>query len=92
MSVKRAQQEIDAAEFAEWMVFSHLEPFGNEWVQTALLANLQANLWSKSKTKLEDWLPKRRWKVEGEKQTEEQMAAVIHQFFIAASQVGRNGK
>ena len=30
MSVKRAQAEIDAAEFAEWVAFASLEPFGVE--------------------------------------------------------------
>lgn len=28
MSVRRAQQEIDAREFAEWKAFGQIEPFG----------------------------------------------------------------
>ena len=30
MSVRRAQLEIDSQEFAEWMAYSALEPFGPE--------------------------------------------------------------
>lgn len=30
MSVARAQQEIDAPEFAEWLAYYSIEPFGEE--------------------------------------------------------------
>ena len=30
MSVKRAMREIDSREFAEWLAYSNLEPFGPE--------------------------------------------------------------
>ena len=46
MSVRRAQQEIDAREFAEWIAFGNLEPFGEEradW-RIAQLCTLVANM------------------------------------------------
>ena len=30
MSVRRAQQEIDAREYASWVAYHRLDPFGNE--------------------------------------------------------------
>ena len=30
MSVARAQREIDAREFAEWMAYDNIEPFGEQ--------------------------------------------------------------
>ena len=46
MSVRRAQQEIDSAEFAEWMAFNSIEPFGEERadVRSAMICCLLANI------------------------------------------------
>jgi len=46
MSVRRAQQEIDSREFAEWLAFMELEPFGpaRDDLRAGTLAALIANV------------------------------------------------
>ncbi len=46
MSVSRAQREIDAREFAEWMAYHNLEPFGLERgdLQAGIVACTIANV------------------------------------------------
>jgi len=46
MSVKRAMREIDSREFAEWMAYSSLEPFGpeREDQRAGMVAALIANV------------------------------------------------
>ena len=55
MSVRRALAEIDSAEFAEWMAYSQIEPFGpeREDQRFGVLAALIANVNRDSKTKPE---------------------------------------
>lgn len=58
MSVARAQEEIDSAEFTQWVEFYAIEPFGTERLALEL-ANVQhtmAMLHSTEKTKLKDFL------------------------------------
>lgn len=43
MHVDEVLAELSAEEIAEWQAYARLEPFGNEWIQTALLASLTAN-------------------------------------------------
>lgn len=45
MSVARAQAEIDSREFAEWIAFGELEPFGPERddLRSAIVASTVAN-------------------------------------------------
>lgn len=47
MSVKRAQREIDAREFAEWMAYWSLEPWGEGRadLRAGIVASTMANLW-----------------------------------------------
>jgi hypothetical protein len=35
--------------FDEWLAFYHLEPFGEEWLQTSYLCSIVMNLLAKSK-------------------------------------------
>lgn len=61
MSVKRAQQEIDAAEFAHWMAFYRLEPWGRDVEDrpAALVASTIANVnrpKSRKAYKVEDFM------------------------------------
>lgn len=55
MSVKRAHREIDSDEFAEWMAFSKVEPFGAEAEDRrfAVLATILANVNRDPKSKPE---------------------------------------
>lgn len=66
MSVKRAQREVDSAEFAEWMAYAEVEPFGpeREDQRAGIVAALIANVNRDSKKRpepydVEDFLP--RW-------------------------------
>lgn len=86
MSVRRAQQEIDAREFAEWIVYYDLEPWGDAWRRSAMLAMLLC----RKTSKLEDWMPKARWKVQPEQDQEDVMMATDHFFRMLAK--SRGGK
>lgn len=48
MSLKRAQREIDADEFAEWMAYYDIDPFGEERadLRSAINTATMVNLWS----------------------------------------------
>lgn len=48
MSVRRAQAEIDSAEYAEWMAFHAIEPFTHERAENMLcvIASILANVHS----------------------------------------------
>ena len=62
MSVKQARQEIDSAEFSEWMAYYQLEPFGEERadLRNAQLCCLYANSKTKKgkRYKLKDFMPR----------------------------------
>lgn len=58
MSVREAQQRIDAAEFAEWQAFALLEPFGDDWRAAAMQAHTTAAVWAGKKApKVEAFMP-----------------------------------
>lgn len=59
MSVRRAQEEIDSAEFTEWMAYYQLEPFGEERadLRAAIIASTIANAFSKKRSKPQDFMP-----------------------------------
>jgi len=63
MSVRRAQQEISSAEFAEWQAYASIEPFGEERadLRSAIVACVIANS-NRSKSqkafKVKDFMPK----------------------------------
>jgi hypothetical protein len=58
MSVKRAQQEIDSAEFSEWLAYNTLNPFGDERrdFRAAMIASTTANVQG-NKTTIDDFMP-----------------------------------
>lgn len=58
MSVKRAQYEIDCNEFAEWMAFNELEPFGEEVesIRSGIVAATVARAAGAKKVKIEDYM------------------------------------
>ena len=63
MSVRRAQAEVDAAEFAEWMAYSKLHPFVGEveYLGFAIVASTVANCMSSGKGKRwkpDDFIPR----------------------------------
>lgn len=77
MSVARCMEEVDGEEFTRWQAYWKVEPFGQEWQQTALICLVMASAWSKKGSgewKLEDFLP---IKPEKERQTSEQIESVF---------------
>jgi hypothetical protein len=75
-SVRECQQRIDAREFQEWIEYYKQEPFGDDWAQTALLAAVLVNLWSKKKVKPDQFIPR----VAKVRQTLEQMREAFEHF------------
>jgi hypothetical protein len=62
MSVRRAQAEISGNEFAEWIAYIELEPFGEERgdLRSAIIASTIANAFRKKGARLfkpEDFMP-----------------------------------
>lgn len=65
MSVRRAQQEIDAAEFSEWIAYHKLNPFTVKTTDNvlAIIASMIGNALRKKGSKTlrpDDFLPKDR--------------------------------
>jgi hypothetical protein len=63
MSVKRAQADIDSSEFAEWVAFNGLEPFGESRgdLRSAIVACTIANAHRGKRRrafKVDDFMPK----------------------------------
>lgn len=58
-SVRELQQRIDSAEFAEWLAAYEIEPWGDDWRQTAVLQATLINVNCKKKLRVEDCLPGR---------------------------------
>lgn len=64
MSVREAQQRVDSHEFAEWMAYDRLEPFGpkRDDMRSAIIASILANVYRDKKRKpspftVEDFMP-----------------------------------
>ncbi len=51
---------MDSAELSEWLAYHQLEPIPDPNWHTGLIASLMVNLWSKSKTRPEDFIPRAR--------------------------------
>lgn len=58
MTVRELLARMDAREFAEWMIYLGIEPFGDDWRPLATLAALTANAHSADqKFATDDFLP-----------------------------------
>lgn len=54
-------EDMPAEVFDEWLAFYHVEPFGEEWLQTSYLCSIVLNLLAKNKNdllELDDFVPK----------------------------------
>jgi len=92
MSVRRAQQEIDSSEFAEWIAYDRLDPYGPERadLNAAIIAREVAlpNMKKGAKITPADFMPK--YGRRPERQTVSQMRANFAMF--AAAHNGRNAR
>ena len=57
-SVKEAQRRIDSSEFADWLAEYELEPWGEDWKQTAFLGSVLYSVNGKQK-RIEELMPGR---------------------------------
>ena len=60
MTVREMLSRMDSKEFAEWMAFYNLEPFGDEWRQAGMQCATTANCaaFRKGKAKqIEEFMP-----------------------------------
>lgn len=60
MPVAEMLRRMSASEICEWAAYFGIEPWGSvrEDARTALIASTMANLWSKRRYKVEDFMPK----------------------------------
>ena len=83
MSVKRAQREIDSAEFTEWMAYHNIEPFSLKVTDHVLasIATILANVHKRpggKPFKPEDFLPQtQKRKIEDPKDMEIKLRAMF---------------
>ena len=82
MSVKRAQKEIDSAEFTEWMAFHNVNPFTFKTTEQVLatIATILANVHRKSGRrpfKPDDFLPHTTRKIDDPKDMEKKLRAMF---------------
>ena len=89
MPVGRAQAEIDAAEFAEWMAYYSLEPWGQERgdLRAGIVASVIANT-QRGKGKAftpQDFMPQfEAPKRKKKKQTPQEMQSILRLFTVAS--------
>jgi len=59
-TVSQLLAEISSKELTEWMAFYSVEPFGEERsdIRAAIIACTCAQIWSKKKLKVNDFMPK----------------------------------
>lgn len=65
---------MSAREFVEWQEYYAMEPFGDDWMQTATIASSNVNLWAKHKVRLERFIPRARRRKTPEEMEREMMA------------------
>lgn len=70
--MRQLQAEMDAAEFAEWIEYYKIEPFGDDWLQASTVAAAGVNLWSKRKVKPDAFVPRAKLR-----KTPQEMEAVM---------------
>lgn len=85
--------EMTAEQFTEWAGFALLEPFGDEWRQSAMIAQqIHAKpvegYTMPQRTTLEDFMPR----VLRKRQTDEEMMAIFDQFINAHNKAVNNAR
>jgi hypothetical protein len=57
-TVRELEASIDSSELTEWMAYNQIEPIPDSNWHTGLLASVMCNLWSKSRSKPDDFIPR----------------------------------
>lgn len=82
-SVRQCQLEIDAREFQEWQELYKQEPWGDDWLQAAVIASSNVNLWSKRKVTPDRFIPRVKQKKDARQIEAEMMQwALMHNAII----------
>lgn len=74
MTVGELLDRMDSAELTEWMAYNQLEPLPDPWYQTGLTTSMMVNLWSKTRSRPEDFIPAPRRR---RRQTVEEQLAIF---------------
>lgn len=59
-TVRELKRRMDIVEFRTWFAAYQLMPWGDDWLQTGVLAAAVAGPWTKKRLKPDDFIPKRR--------------------------------
>jgi hypothetical protein len=59
-TVRELEEGMDSRELSEWLAYCQIDPLPDSHWQTGLLASTMTNLWSKSRTSPEDFIPRPR--------------------------------
>ena len=57
MTVGELGQRMSSRELSEWMAYDRIEPFGNQWQQTGMIASTIANVHRDSKKRASPFQP-----------------------------------
>ena len=60
MTVGELLDRMDSVELSEWMAYDLIEPLPDTWLQTGIATSMMCNLWSKTRSKPEDFIPRAR--------------------------------
>jgi hypothetical protein len=66
---------MTSREFAEWQEYYKLAPFGDDWLQTSMIATSNLQPWTKQKLEPDMFVPRLK-----PKQTKEQVIAALNMF------------
>lgn len=98
MSVRRAQEEIDAAEFVEWCAYYALEPWGQERadLRAGIIASVVANVApgrAKKAFTPQDFMPRYDAPVRGKQMSSSDIQAVfrVHTLLAGGTLNGQKG-
>lgn len=79
-TVRQLGEEMDSAEFTEWMAFYDLEPFGDDWRRTGQIASILHNVHRKETAEAvtaEAYMPLRAPEAEAPAQTGQQVLTIF---------------
>lgn len=76
---------LDARQFLDWLEFSQIEPFGDDWRQTALLAHISAAKGGVKDGAIEDYMP-----IVRPRKTDAEIQMKLHGFFLNLQAAGAN--
>ena len=75
-TVKELGDSLDCAEFAEWVAFWSIEPFGDLWRQTGSICCTTALVNGNKFSKPEDFMPSARKQIQSPEEMQQQLRKI----------------